>query len=160
MTFNGSTRRALLAADVQLTGISLMLARDPSLLRSDVLKYPHHGAWPIGWPGLGMIEPEIGRCTMQDFLSAVMPSHVVFSVGRDNRDNHIHPLAIAAIDNHFRAHGTLRSVRWTQTTPNCLESAVMPTDGPLANLSDSGDIEVWFTGDPEAEVGIRTSPPS
>jgi beta-lactamase superfamily II metal-dependent hydrolase len=40
---DGGCRRALLTADVQLTGISLMLARDQSLLRADVLKYPHHG---------------------------------------------------------------------------------------------------------------------
>ena len=157
---DGGSRRALLTADVQLTGISLMLARDPSLLRSDVLKYPHHGAWPTEWPGLVGMEPKIDRCTVQDFLRAVMPSHVIFSVGRNNRDNHIHPQTIAALDEYYRTHGTLRSVRWTETTPNCLDLAVMPTDGPLANLSESGDIEVQFGRDAVADVGIRIYPPS
>jgi hypothetical protein len=156
----GSTRRALLTADVQLTGISLMLARDRSLVRSDILKYPHHGAWPTEWPGLQRIEPEIRRCTMEDFITAVMPSHVVFSVGRENRDNHIRPETIAAIDGHFRQHGMPRSVHWTETTANCLDSAVMPTDGPLANLSDSGDIEVWLSRYAEADVDIRIYPPT
>ena len=156
---DGSTCRALLTADVQLTGISLMLARDPSLLRSDVLKYPHHGAWPTVWPGLGRIEPEIRRCTMEDFLAAVMPSHVVFSVGRENRNDHIRPETIAAIDGHFRQHGMPRSVHWTQTTANCLDPAVMPTDGPLAEISDSGDIEVWLGGDGEGRISIETCPP-
>ena len=156
---DGGCRRALLTADVQLTGISLMLARDQSLLRSDVLKYPHHGAWPTEWPGLAGIEPPIGRSSMHDFLAAVMPSHIVFSVGRNNRDNHIHPEVIAAIDEHFRTHGTPRSVRWTQTTPNCLDPAMIPTDGPLAGLSDSGDIEVRLDGDAESDISIASYPP-
>ncbi len=156
---DGSTRRALLAGDVQLTGMSLMLARDPLLLRADVLKYPHHGAWPTEWPGLAQIQPEIRRCTVKDFLEAVTPLHVVFSVGRKNRDNHIHPNTIAAIDDHFRAHRTLRSVCWTQTTPNCLDPTVMPTDGPLAGLSDSGDIEVWFRSDAKSDIRLKPYPP-
>jgi hypothetical protein len=97
---------------------------------------------------------------MHDFLAAVMPSHIVFSVGRNNRDNHIHPEVIAAIDEHFRTHGTPRSVRWTQTTPNCLDPAVLPTDGPLAGLSDSGDIEVRLDGDGESDISIASYPPS
>lgn len=156
---NGNSRRALLMADVQLTGISLMLARDPTLLNSDVLKYPHHGAWPTEWPGLKRIEPEIERMTIHDFLAAVMPSHVVFSVGRNNRDNHIHPETIAAIDEHFRTYGTLQSVHWTQTTLNCLDPAVMPTDGPLADLSDSGDIEVWLDSDADRDISLTSCPP-
>ena len=156
---NGICRRALLTADVQLTGISLMLARDRSLLRSDVLKYPHHGAWPTDWPGLAGIEPPIGRSSMRDFLAAVMPSHIVFSVGRNNRDNHIHPAAIAAIDEHFRTHGTPRYVRWTQTTANCVDPAVVPTDGPLAGLSDSGDIEVRLGGDADSPISLTSYPP-
>jgi hypothetical protein len=124
------------------------------------LKYPHHGAWPTEWPGLQQISPEIRRCTMDDFLMAVMPSHVVFSVGRENRDNHIRSETIAAIDGHFRQHGMLRSVHWTETTANCLDPTVMPTDGPLANLSGSGDIEVWLSGADEADVEIRVYPPT
>jgi len=123
-----------------------------AIWRSDVLKYPHHGAWPTQWPGLAGIEPPIDRSSMADFLAAVMPSHLVFSVGRHNRDNHIHPAAIAAVDDHFRTYGTLRSVCWTQTTPNCLDPAVIPTDGPLAGISDSGDIEVRLDADNDISI--------
>lgn len=157
---DGNTRRALLTADVQLTGISLMLARDRPLLRSDVLKYPHHGAWPTDWPGLGQVEPQVARGTMAEFLQAVMPSHVVFSVGRANSDGHIRPQTIAVIDRHFRVHRSLRTVHCTQTTPNSLDLTALPKDGPLANLSDSGDIEVRFSECADANIEIVTYPAS
>lgn len=39
------SRRLLLAADVQLTGVSLILDRESGdSIRADVLKFPHHGA--------------------------------------------------------------------------------------------------------------------
>jgi competence protein ComEC len=157
---DGKTRRALLTGDVQLTGISLMLARDRSLLRSDVLKYPHHGAWPTAWPGLRQVEPQVARCSMAEFLQAVMPSHVVFSVGRANPDGHIHPQTIAAIDRHFRVNRSLRSVHCTQATPNSLNSTAVRKDGPLADLSDSGDIEVRFSALADTDIEITTYPTS
>ena len=140
-TNNGDSRSVLLTADVQLTGISLMLDRDSSLLSADVLKYPHHGAWPNSWPGLAKIEPPIERRTIADFLNSIMPSTVVLSVGRANQHGHICAEAITALDEYYRKHNKLNAVCCTQVTPNWDPSS-LPTDGPLADLIDCGDIEV------------------
>jgi competence protein ComEC len=148
----GVVRRALLTADVQLTGISLMLDRRKILaLHADVLKYPHHGAWPIDWPGCGALGPEVQRQTMDDFFRCVMPAIVLFSVGRDNPHGHIRPKVLELLTAYRTECGRLREVRWTQRTAACSQYQKLPLDGPSTDIVDEGDIEIRFGLFPDSD---------
>lgn len=145
-----STRRVLLTADVQLTGISLLMNRAGSLpIQADVLKYPHHGAWPNRWPGMSTLGDIIPRRRMADFLNQVMPSTVVFSVGQDNDDGHIRPEVIELLKTYQKQTRRLRSVKWTQITRPCLKSGVLPSRGPLSEHAGAGDIEIRLGNYPD-----------
>lgn len=63
-------RRALLTGDIEHAAESALVARDPAALRADVLKAPHHGSRTSSSP---------------DFLAAVRPALVVYSVGAGNQ---------------------------------------------------------------------------
>ncbi len=147
---DGVVRRALLTADVQLTGVSLMLERERLLpLHADVLKYPHHGAWPTAWPGFGELGSEVKRRTMADFLSHVMPAIVVFSVGSENRHGHIRPEVFQLLIEYRTASGHLREVRWTQRSAACSQYQSSPTDVSTPELGGEGDVEIRFGHFPE-----------
>lgn len=140
---NGITRRALLTADVQLTGISLLMERASVLpIHADVLKFPHHGAWPDSWPGMNELGVKIPCRTLAEFVSHVMPSIVVFSVGQDNQHGHIRPEVISLLANYHQQTGKLRTVKWTQITKSCLLPGILPPAGPLAEPTGAGDIEI------------------
>jgi hypothetical protein len=153
---DGVVRRALLTADVQLTGISLMLDRERVLpLHADVLEYPHHGAWPTDWPGLREIGIQVQRQTMADFLRRVMPAIVVFSVGRDNPHGHIRPEVFQLLKDYQTEFGRLREVRWTPRTETCSQYDGLPAAGPPAEHADAGDIEVRFGQFPDNSGRFR-----
>src|SRR5262249_32870539 len=79
---DGEKRSVLLTGDVQLTGVSCLLHRlrnSRDRLRADVLKFPHHGAWPSKYPNLGEFEG-VERGTLTHLLEVVDPEIVVLSV--------------------------------------------------------------------------------
>lgn len=139
----GETRRVLLTADVQLTGISLLMRRTSYLpIQADVLKFPHHGAWPTKWPGLSTIGEDIPCRSLAEFLEQVRPSSVIFSVGQNNDDGHIRREVIELLATYHKVTGRLRNVKWTQITVPCLEPGALPSSGPLAEPEGAGDIEI------------------
>lgn len=99
----GPGSSALLTADIEPTGWR-ELQKHHSDLRSDVLKFPHHGAWKNGDP--------------IDILGAVDPSIVVISVGTDGtRYNHPNHHVFTAI----RSRSNTRLL-CTQVTTCCVEN--------------------------------------
>ena len=66
----------LLTADIEADDERALLARSPSLLRSEVLQVPHHGG---------------SRSSTADFIAAVAAREVVFSAGYRNGFNHPRP---------------------------------------------------------------------
>ena len=150
----GVVRRVLLTADVQLTGISLLIAREDQLpIRADVFKYPHHGAWPDSWPN---IDSDVMRRTMADFLNRVMPSIVVFSVGGDNTYGHISAEALKMLATYGRESNRLRMVRWTEVTQTCLQPAARAALAAFAVPQSAGDIEVQV-GDFPSDDYVKVS---
>lgn len=101
LRIEGPGSSALLTADIEPVGWS-ELRRRHSDLRSDVLKFPHHGAWKEADPA--------------DILGAVEPSIVVISVGTDGiRYDHPNPQVFRAI----RDRSTTRLL-CTQSTKHCI----------------------------------------
>jgi len=149
----GGCHRVLLTADVQLTGISLILDRVGSVpVRADVFKYPHHGAWPTKWPRIR--ELDVPRKTMRDVLYAVSPSHVVFSVGSNNSHDHIRPEALTMLSEYANRLRLLRSVTWTETTEACRHF----TDLPAVDTNAAADVEVRIGDYPGQIALVRLDP--
>lgn len=145
-TSDSRSHRMLLAADVQLTGMSLMLSRDPvEPLEADVLKFPHHGAWPEARPGIG----DVPKRTLEDFLRAVRPSVVILSVGFDNIYGHVRQEVFTLLESYQRDTGRLASLKCTQFTSTCLGSTSLSNAGPLSDAHCAGDVEVvlGYVGD-------------
>ena len=67
---------ALLAADIEQREENELLARDPQVLRSDVLIAPHHGS---------------KSSSNEKFVRQVNPKTVIFSAGYRNRFGHPRP---------------------------------------------------------------------
>jgi beta-lactamase superfamily II metal-dependent hydrolase len=140
---DGVVRRALLTADVQLTGISLILDRiGTQSIEADVLKFPHHGAWPTTYPGFSELDGSVQRRTMEEFFRHVMPSVVVFSVGRDNRHGHIRSQVFSLLTKYHSESDRLRSIKWTQRTSTCGESDLLHADSKITGIDSEGDVEV------------------
>jgi hypothetical protein len=148
---NSGVRRILLSADVQLTGISLLLDRaNRQPVSADVLKFPHHGAWPEGHPGLNSIA-NIPRRTMADFLKAVAPRAVVISAGFSNSHGHVKPSVFDALRDYSGASGRLAEIKCTQFTSTCLQRRTLPPDFSLPYCAD--DVEIR-TGDSAGSDGV------
>ena len=137
----GECRRLLLAADVQLTGISLILDRESEgSIRADVLKFPHHGAWPEDWPGISLVNVE--KRTLEEFLQAVQPSGVIVSAGFKNSYGHVRQQVFELLEKYYRDTGFLEALKCTQFTPTCLARVALPNDGAFREPHCAGDIEV------------------
>lgn len=148
------TRRSLLTADVQLTGISLMLGRIYRRpIGADVLKFPHHGAWPEAHPGLSFI-PDATPHTMADFLTAVAPRVVLVSAGLSNPHGHVKPAVFDALHRYHASSGSLTRILCTQFTGACLHHRVVNLDAATPHCA--GDIEIR-TGDMVENNGLSVS---
>jgi len=138
---NGTVKRIMLAADVQLTGVSLMLDRaTPGSLEADVLKFPHHGAWPTVRPGARAVG--VDRRSMDDLLRAVSPRAVILSVGFDNPHGHVRREVFDAVRQYHEETGRLGALKCTQFTPACLRAHTLPATGELSRPHCAGDVEV------------------
>lgn len=155
-------RRILLTADLGLTGVSLILNRlDRQRIQAEVLKFPHHGAWPTQYSGFSALSEEAPRRTLEELLAEVKPSIVVFSVGRDNPFGHIHPEVLKLLRKHHHEVAPIHTVAWTQRTPNCDAAGALPDDGCWQGLDKEGDIEVCICNAPESgHVLVKTIPSS
>lgn len=139
----GASLAILLAADVQLTGISCMLHRfcaDPSKLRADILKFPHHGAWPTDYPGILQFAG-MPRRTIAEFLEAVDPQVVILSVGFANPHEHVRPDVFAALQDLAVKKKRLHRIVCTQFTNTCLH-----TKGTCDPPRCAGDVEIRIGG--------------
>ena len=138
---DGVVRKIMLAADVQLTAVSLMMNRaEVGSLAADVLKFPHHGAWPTKMPAARAVGVE--RRNIDDLLSAVSPKAVVVSVGFDNPHGHVRGEVFDALNRYHAADGRLAAIKCTQFTPTCFGHGDLPTSGELASPHCAGDIEI------------------
>ncbi len=154
----GRCRSMLLAADIQLAGISLLLDREPrEPLAADVLKFPHHGAWPIEWPGIAGVQ--VPRRTLEDFIQSVAPSAVILSAGFANGYRHVRREVFDLLEKYHRDTGRLTGLKCTQFTPTCCGDSFLPQSGPLAAPHCAGDVEVRMgPGAGEAGIEIVTVP--
>ncbi|MGO8898000.1 MAG: ComEC/Rec2 family competence protein [Isosphaeraceae bacterium] len=138
---DGVVRKIMLAADVQLTAVSLMMNRaEIGSLSADVLKFPHHGAWPTKMPAARAVGVE--RRDIDDLLAAVTPRVVVVSVGFDNPHGHVRGEVFDALNRYHATTGRLEAIKCTQFTPTCLGHSDLPISGELASPHCAGDIEI------------------
>jgi hypothetical protein len=101
----GSGSSALLTGDLEPTGWKELIANYPNL-RSDVLKFPHHGG---AWNGV----------EASNLLDRVKPSVVVISVGTEGKKyNHPNPEVFAALSKHPGIR-----ILCTQATDQCHRDA-------------------------------------
>ncbi|SAK91525.1 DNA internalization-related competence protein ComEC/Rec2 [Caballeronia glebae] len=77
---NAAGRSALFAADIEADVERMLIARDPAVLRADVLIVPHHGS---------------RTSSTEPFLDSVGPFAAIFQVGYRNRFHHPHPTVFA-----------------------------------------------------------------
>jgi hypothetical protein len=150
---DGTVKKVMLAADVQLTGVSLMLRRAAAgSLEADILKFPHHGAWPTARPGARAVG--VDRKGMDDFLRAVSPRSVILSVGFDNPHGHVRVELFDALRQYHADSGRLETLKCTQFTPTCFGSKTLPKDGELAQPHCAGDFEIR-TGEGVGSGGVE-----
>ena len=118
-----------------------MLARgDEGPVRADVLKFPHHGAWPEQWPGISFVG--VPKKDLADFIRAVGPTAVVLSAGFSNAYGHVRPEVFELLRSYHAETQRLSSLKCTQFTPTCLGSPNLPPNGELSNPHCAGDVEV------------------
>ena len=121
---DGETRTILLTGNVQLTGVSCLLYRfrnSRNRLRADVLKFPHHGAWPSGHPGISEFQ-EVEKLTLTDLLETVDPEIVVLSVGTENNHGHVRREVFDALRALRSRKLRIKRFVCTQITRTCLRS--------------------------------------
>jgi competence protein ComEC len=138
-------RAVLFTGDVQLTGISLMFEQhqaDLSVFQADVLKFPHHGAWPTSYDGITTFGG-LRRRSMADFLSAIDPKLVVISAGFGNQHSHVRREVFTAL----QALGTDLRIACTDFTRTCTAGRPDPAQPHCA-----GDVTVTFRPNPPMDV--------
>lgn len=108
-------RAIILTADIQLVAISMLLEKNDAELSADILKFPHHGAWPDDVEGLS------SYYTMDKFLEKVDPEYVILSVGTKQKARyfHVRPEVFCAI-NKLKNSRRLQRFLCTEATRTCL----------------------------------------
>jgi beta-lactamase superfamily II metal-dependent hydrolase len=76
---------AILAADADSSAITEMLATENLEFKAQVLKIPHHGAWPTD------------STALREFLRRVDPEFAILSVGSKNTYGHVRPELFRAL---------------------------------------------------------------
>lgn len=108
-------RAILLTADIQLVAMSTLLEKDDAELSADILKFPHHGAWPNDVEGLS------SHYTMDKFLEKVDPEYVLLSVGTRQKARYFHVRSeVFCALNKLRNFGHLKRFLCTEVTRTCL----------------------------------------
>ncbi len=109
----GTSARALLTGDLEPEGWQYLKGKYPDL-RSDVLKFPHHG---------GTWEEDEAN----DLIATVKPSIVVISVGSNNSFNHPHPGVFASLSkqNNIRLLCTQATDKCQQSVQNEYDSVIL-----------------------------------
>lgn len=129
---------ALLLADVERAGLrdlGKIYAERPQLLRANLVKIPHHGAWPTRGEEL------------KSLLKSADAEIAVLSVGSKNRHRHVVP-ALFNLLNQLVADTSLRLKKFlcTEVTRTCLFSSVELARAGRAGLPErmpcGGDIIV------------------
>jgi len=151
---DGCDRCVLLAGDIQLTGISRVFERFPEKLQADVLKYPHHGAWPTRYVGARHFSA-LRRRTLEEFLHQVDPEVVVISVGHGNGDGHVRREVFGALTTLRQASGRLGRIVCTQFTQTCLKPGVACAEPHCAH-----DIEIRIGGRVEGAMAVLPALPN
>jgi competence protein ComEC len=148
---DGQQQTVLLAGDLEITGMSRIFERCADKLHADVLKYPHHGAWPTRQRASRKL-PHLPLRTTEEFLSRVDPRVVVISVGRANSKGHVSPRLFEALARLSAGSGRLHRVLCTQITETCLAS---PVGGQGVHCAH--DIELRMGR--QIEGGLEVLPP-
>lgn len=141
LKINGRGSSALLTGDIEIDGWK-ELQKHYSSLHSDVLKFPHHGAWK--------------NASVDDLLNSVQPSVVVISVGSAG-DNYGHP------NSHvFSTLSQRPNIRLlcTQATSQCGENVLDKRNAVIEQLKENGNVALSRRGCPCAgtivvELGIE-----
>lgn len=133
LRIEGPGSSALLTADIEPAGWS-ELTRRHSDLRSDVLKFPHHGAWKEAEPAniLGVVDPSIVIISVgTDGVRYDHPNRQVFSAIRDRPTTKLfctqatircveNPTAHkVAVEAALETDATLRGTRQVRTSRGC-----------------------------------------
>jgi len=123
VTGNGAS--ALLTGDLEPTGWEC-LKKQSVELKSDVLKFPHHGG---DW----------NEATTDDLLSVVQPSIVAISVGSNNSYDHPHPGAFDALQKQ-------RNLRLlcTQATDKCQTPVQSKRDNVILQFQEQAEKDNSF----------------
>lgn len=116
----GPGSSALLTGDIEPEGWQLLLANCHDL-QSDVLKFPHHGAWK---------DANVGS-----LLDSVKPSIVVMSVGTEGHVyNHPNPHVFSALSRHPHIR-----VLCTEATEQCQQLVQNERDSVLHRFNTEAD---------------------
>jgi len=102
-------KAVLLAGDAQGFAWERMRERNTDLLKADVLKFPHHGAWFTA------------PMPLLEVLNVVAPKYVVISVGTRNGDGHPSQDTLRLL----RRHGSIIRFVCTQATNRCHPAGVL-----------------------------------
>lgn len=131
LKINGGNSSALLTGDIEPSGWAQV--EDKSKLRSDVLKFPHHGAW---------------RDDVTPLLEVVQPSVVVVSVGTSGiRYGHPNPHVLATI-----AQQPEIRLLCTQVTAQCASNI----EGKQSQITDT--FKRYAAGNPTFFIEQRGCP--
>lgn len=128
--------RALLLADLEGSGISSLLAScDQNVLKSNVVKIPHHGAWPANSDEL------------RQLLQVADPEIAVLSVGSINQYEHVLPeLFQALLDLKSDSSYRLGEFVCTEITRTCAWDAIKRQTNKRKNLEQklpcAGDVSI------------------
>lgn len=123
---------AMLLGDLEGSGIAACLKLRPQRLRAQLVKIPHHGAWPANGPEL------------EALLATIQPKFAVLSVGSTNSYKHVAPELFGAL---LGLQGSL-STKFvcTQVTRTCqLPSAQrsgMGDKGLQAEKTCAGEVHI------------------
>lgn len=102
---------ALLLADIEGEGLSQFLKDvDDAALAADLVKIPHHGAWPANGDELGVL------------LERASARTAILSVGSRNRYRHVRPELFSALVD-LQTRGRLEEFVCTEVTRTCVSSA-------------------------------------